>query len=245
MKTHLKDLIASSFYNLHHKIRRHDYTHYWLKGGRGSVKSSFVSLEIILGMMKNPKANAICLRKYGFYLKDSVHEQLIWAIEALGAKSKWRIGLSLLKLTYIPTGQVILFRGADNPKKSASIKVSKGYFAYGWYEKADEFVCIDEFEIINRSLLRGGEWFWVFYSFNPPKRDTFLADEIEEIVIDQERCPKAAREFVGYELDQDAYGNFKAKYPNKNNHAIDVVSYSVEDDMIGQLFIKPTRRNLW
>ena len=76
----MSDLIASSFYQLHRFVKSNRYTHYWLKGGRGSTKSSFISIEIILGIMQNPDTNAVAVRKVGLYLKDSVFEQLNWAI---------------------------------------------------------------------------------------------------------------------------------------------------------------------
>lgn len=87
----LTDLIAPSFYALHHDIKRGGHTHYWLKGGRGSTKSSFISVEIVLGIMSNPSANAVVVRKVGLYLKDSVYEQLVWAIEKLGVSHLWAI----------------------------------------------------------------------------------------------------------------------------------------------------------
>ena len=59
----------------------------------------------------------------------------------------------------------------------------------------------------------------------------FLADEVNEIIIDQQRCPNAAREFTGYELDQDKNGNFKGSYPDRDNHTIDAVRYALEDVM--------------
>ena len=43
----LKNLIAPAFYELHKDIKNDLHTHYFIKGGRGSTKSSFVSIEII------------------------------------------------------------------------------------------------------------------------------------------------------------------------------------------------------
>lgn len=402
----LTDIIAPSFYQLHHDIKNHKYTHYWLNGGRGSTKSTFVADEIITGMMRNPEYNAVCFRKVADTLKGSVYEQLLWVIDKLGVTDYWRANLSPLQLTYLPTGQKILFRGVDDPKKSKSIKIRKGYFAYVWYEELDEFDCMAFIDTINQSLLRGGEKFWVFYTYNPPKsannwvnyeakmprpdkvvhhstylsvppewlgpqfiaeaehakknnydkyqheylgeatgtggevfknvtlrkitaaelaifdnhkrgldwgfaadpfayivshydktrkrlyifhehfalsvsnrkaaeivkvenklnrrvicdssepksvsdlKDNnvnaigarkgpgsvergirFLAEDIDEIIIDPERCPNVAREFTTYELEKDRFGNFKSDYPDKNNHTIDAVRYSLEDEM--------------
>ena len=167
--TRLSNLIAPSFYQAHKDIKRDRYTHYWFKGGRGSTKSSFVSLEIILGMMQDPLANAVAIRKVGLYLYDSVYEQLVWAIDKLGVNHLWHQKKSPMELIYIPTGQRILFRGADKPKKLKSTKVSKGYIKYIWYEEVDEFQGQEEIDVINQSLLRGGETFQVFYSYNPPQ----------------------------------------------------------------------------
>ena len=163
----LSDIIAPSLWEVHRAVRSGKYTHYLLDGGRGSTKSSEISIEIISGMMKDPNANAVVIRKVGVYLKDSVFEQLIWAIEKLGVSRFWKIKLSPLMLMY--KGQKILFRGADKPQKLKSTKVSKGYIRYVWYEELDEFPCKEDVDKINQSLLRGGSKFDVFYSFNPPK----------------------------------------------------------------------------
>lgn len=165
----LSEVIAPSFYDLHKDIKQDKHTHYWLKGGRGSTKSSFVSEELITGIMRNSEANAVVIRKVGLYLKDSVYEQLLWAISKLGVERYWQEKLSPLELVYVPTGQRIIFRGADKPKKLKSTKVRKGYIRYVWYEEADEFGGMEEIRTINQSLLRGGATYTVFYTFNPPK----------------------------------------------------------------------------
>jgi PBSX family phage terminase large subunit len=304
----------------------------------------------------------------------------------------------------LPTGQKILFRGADKPKKIKSIKFSKGYCKFIWYEEVDEFAGMEEIRMINQSLMRGGSSFVVFYSYNPPKsannwvnaevqltredrlfhhsnyltvpkewlgeqfiveaehlkevkptsyeheylgmvtgtggevfdnvkirkisdeeiseftnikrgldfgyaidplaynvvhydrkkkrlyiyhelykvglsnhaayqhikeenknNDMVLADSaepksinelrqyglktrgvkkgpdsveygvkflqsLEQIIIDDVRCPETAREFLTYELDKDVNGNWKAGYPDKNNHSIDAVRYALNDE---------------
>ena len=401
MKVSLKERIAPSFYRLHQQVKRHDATHYWLKGGRGSTKSSFISIEIILGMMKGPKRNAVVFRKIGGTLRESVYEQLIWAIDVLGVADKWKARISPLSLSY--GKQRILFRGVDDPLKSKSIKLSHGYFAYIWFEELAEFPEMDTINTVLQSVMRGGTTFWCFYSYNPPESiqswvnyeaslerpdkivhhstyltvpsewlgapfiaeadhmkavneekyrhqylgevtgtggevfrnvtlrhitdaeidrfdriyrgldwgyaadplaymvvqydktrkrlyifhelyrvnmsnakaadyinkenpgkglvicDSaepksiddieergvraegavkgpgsvergirFLKDEIEEIIIDPDRCPNAAREFTQYELEKDKLGNFKSVYPDKNNHTIDAVRYALE-----------------
>ena len=179
----LSTAIAPSFAELHKSIKAQEFTHYWLAGGRGSTKSSFVSIEIILGMMKDPLANAMAIRKVGYYLKDSVYEQLMWAIEILGVEAYWESKVSPMELTYKPTGQKITFRGADKPKKIKSTKLRHGYFKYVWYEELDEFNNAEELRTINQSLMRGGEKFIIFYSYNPPKSQRSWVNT--EVLIDR------------------------------------------------------------
>lgn len=165
----LTDLIAPSFYDLHWDIKDGRHTHYKLKGGRGSTKSSFISIEIILGMMQDPNANAVCFRKVGNTLQESVYEQLLWAIDALQVNHLWHASLTPLRLTYKSTGQRIVFRGMDDPNKAKSIKVRKGYFKYIWLEERAEMDGEEDERKVLQSMMRGGSKFTVFYSWNPPK----------------------------------------------------------------------------
>lgn len=165
-KISVKQIIAPSFYHLHHQIKQHGATHYWLKGGRGSTKSSFISVEIILGMMQDPSRNAVVFRKVAGTLRESVYEQLIWAIDSLGVADRWQAHISPLSLSY--GKQRIIFRGVDDPLKSKSIKLSHGYFAYIWFEELAEFPEMDTINTVLQSVMRGGSIFWCFYSYNPP-----------------------------------------------------------------------------
>lgn len=173
----LTDIIAPSFYSVHWDILEGKHTYYDLYGGRGSTKSSFIGVEIPLGMMQDPLANAVVFRKYAVTLRESVYEQIQWGIDALGATDLWEAKVSPLSFVYKPTGQKILFRGLDKAKKTKSIKVAHGYFKYLWFEELDEFAGIEEIRTVQQSVLRGGEKFFVFKSFNPPITRTNWANQ--------------------------------------------------------------------
>lgn len=172
-KVKLTDIIAPAFYGLHDDVKNSRFTTFKLDGGRGSTKSTFVSVEVILGMMRDALegklTNAVAFRRYKANLHDSVYEQLVWAIDKLEVSHLWKSTVSPMRLTYIPTGQVILFRGADKVTKAKSIKVSKGYIKYLWIEELDEFEGPEKLRSVRQSVVRGGEEFTVFYSYNPPK----------------------------------------------------------------------------
>ncbi|MCC8160210.1 MAG: PBSX family phage terminase large subunit [Oscillospiraceae bacterium] len=203
----LDALIAPAFYEVHREID--NYTHFWLCGGRGSAKSSFASIEIILGMMKNPDANAVALRKVGAYLKDSVFAQLEWAVQKLGVADMWEIKPSVPEMIYKKTGQKILFRGADKVQKLKSTKVTNGYIRYIWYEELDEFYGMKEIRSINQSMMRGGEKFTVFYSYNPPANrrnwvNREAISEREDMLIHKSTYLDVPREWLGEQFFLEA-----------------------------------------
>mgnify|MGYP005822213411 CR=1 FL=1 len=166
----LSQILSPAFYQIHSDIQTGGHTHYFLAGGRGSGKSSFAATEIIFGMMKTENANAVALRRTAANLRDSVFQQLLWAMEILGVTQEWQWTVNPMEMTRKATGQKILFRGADDVRKMKSIRFGKGYCRYIWYEEADEFGGIEEIESINQSFMRGGDRFCVFYTYNPPEQ---------------------------------------------------------------------------
>lgn len=164
----LTDIISPAFYPVHWDILDGKHTYYDLYGGRGSTKSSFISVEIVLGMVEDPQANAVVFRKYGVTLRESVFEQIQWAIDELGMTDYWTSSVSPMQYVYKSTGQKIIFRGLDKAKKTKSIKTSRGYFKYLWFEELDEYAGAEEIRTVQQSVLRGGSKFVVFKSFNPP-----------------------------------------------------------------------------
>ncbi|MCL2545031.1 MAG: phage terminase large subunit [Clostridia bacterium] len=167
-KPPLSKLIAPAFRPVHTDVNRAAHAEYWLKGGRGSGKSSFVSLEIVTGLLRDPQANAIVYRKVAATLRESVYMQIAWAIDALGLACWFRSSLSPLEIKYQPTGQRILFRGAGDPAKSKSIKLLKGHFKYLWFEELTEFRGMEDIRTIKASVIRGGPAI-TFYTYNPPR----------------------------------------------------------------------------
>lgn len=164
----LTSLIAPPFYPVYHDIKRGGHAEYWLKGGRGSTKSSFISVEIILGLINDPEANAIIYRKVAATLRESVYAQMLWAIDKLGVAKYFKAKVSPMEITYSPTGQRILFRGADDPGKSKSIKLREGYFKFLWFEELSEFGGMEDIRTIKASVIRGGGQALTLASYNPP-----------------------------------------------------------------------------
>ena len=169
----VSEIIAQAFYPVHEDLRSGGHAEYWLSGGRGSGKSSFASLEILLGLMREPRAGAIIYRKVADTLRDSVYAQMLWAIDRLGLAGQWQARLSPMELVHRETGQRILFRGADDPQKSKGVRLRDGYFRFLWFEELSEFDGIDAIRTIKASILRAcGEGpnarTTVLCTYNPP-----------------------------------------------------------------------------
>lgn len=164
----LSKLIAPHFYSVHRAIKEHKYTHYDLAGGRGSTKSSFASIEVVLLIIRNPNTHAVVLRKVANTLRDSVYAQYIWAISMLNLEQYFICKVSPMEIIYKPTGQRILFRGLDDKAKIKSIKVSFGYIAIVHAEEKDQYAGREELRNVYQSVMRGGDKFWIFETYNPP-----------------------------------------------------------------------------
>jgi PBSX family phage terminase large subunit len=162
--------IAPVYIPLHEDIGSAAHQFYNLPGGRGSGKSSFVSLEIVSGIMndRTGETNAIVFRRTANTMRDSVYSQIAWAIDTLGVSQFWQGNVSPMCWTYRPTGAQITFRGLDDPGKIKSIKPRRGVYRYVWFEEFSELPGENFLRSVMQSVQRGGEGFLVFRSFNPP-----------------------------------------------------------------------------
>lgn len=139
-----------TFWNSRHRYRV-------LKGGRGSKKSTTASFWFPYNMMKywhqyGLKPHTLVIRRYYNTHKDSTYAQLKWAINHLGVAHLWKATKSPLELTYIPSGQKIMFRGLDDPQSITSITVEDGYLCWTWWEEAFQCTNEEDFNKIDLSI---------------------------------------------------------------------------------------------
>jgi len=178
------DLLAPQFLKAYRDIRDHQHTEYLFRGGRGSTKSTFVSSIILYLIKNNPGMHALAARQVANTLKDSVYSQFLWSISELGLENEFKCTLSPLEITYLPTGQKIYFRGADDPGKIKSIKPAFGYIGILWFEELDQFHGEEAIRKIEQSVIRGGDLAYIFKSFNPPRTAANWANKYAKIPKD-------------------------------------------------------------
>ena len=155
------------FWPVHQAIRRGEVTEVVAKGGRGSGKSSYLSMELVWQLLRHPDCHAVVLRKVGGTLRNSVYNQIVWASGSWGAR-----GISAARSARwsapICTGQKILFFGTDDPGKLKSLKLPFGAVGICWFEELDQFDGPEEVRSVEQSVFRGGSFTLAFKSFNPP-----------------------------------------------------------------------------
>lgn len=145
---HLPDVVGKgygSYWNFKGRYRV-------CKGSRASKKSTTTSMNMIYRIMKYPNSNGLVVRKTYRTLKDSCFSQLKWAIHRLGVEQYWRATVAPLELTYLPTGQKILFRGLDDPLKVASVTVDTGVLCFLWIEEGYEILRESDFNMLDESI---------------------------------------------------------------------------------------------
>ena len=180
-----------------------------LNGGRGSTKSSFVSLKIIETLRRNPEMHACVCRKVGGTMRDSVYAQIKWAIHELGQDARYTCKVSPMEITDKVTGQIIYFRGLDDETKIKSIKPPFGAIGILWVEEADQMDGAEQLRSVRQSVLRGGGDTYEFMSYNPPAAarnwmNRFVLEPHPNTIVHHSCYLDAPPEWLGDRFLQDA-----------------------------------------
>lgn len=172
-----------------------------LKGGRGSTKSSVISLQLVMDFLKDNNANVLVLRKVANTIELSVYEQIKWAIYMLHVDSLFEFKKSPYRIVDKRNGTAFYFSGVDDPQKLKSMIIAKGYVRYLWFEELAEFDSWQEVDTVRASFTRKnlppGAHVVTYYSYNPPKNPY---DWINEWVAQREGMPNW---FVDHSTYQD------------------------------------------
>ena len=200
-------VIGESFVKINRQIEPNKT--YVFEGGRGSTKSSFISLKIIELLKNNPNMHACIVRKVAGTLRDSVYAQMLWAINELGLNDEFENTVSPLEITYKKTKQKIYFRGCDDPIKLKGIKTTFGYVGILWKEEKDQLAGEAEERNVNQSVLRGGDKSYDFSSYNPPKSKSSWVNKAKEVpnenrVIHHSTYKTVDEEWLGQKFISDA-----------------------------------------
>ena len=173
-------LIGKDFFRPHMLIAREAQSEFWCEGGRGSLKSSWASIELVSHIERHPQEHAAAIMKRKDSLRDAAYAQVLWAVGALGLSGDYEATLSPLRIRKRSTGQTVFFAGCDDPDKSKGLKPPFGHIGFLWFEEADQFKGMAEIRTVRQSAARGGERTVVVYTYNPPRtRDNWANREAD------------------------------------------------------------------
>ena len=164
----ITDLINENFFSLWLA----EQSHIVAKGGRSSMKSSVISMKLVLDFLNDDNGNVVCLRKVGKYLSTSIYEQIKWAIYMLKVDNQFVFGKSPLIIKHKSTNTAFYFYGCDDPLKLKSAKIAKGHVMALWFEEAAEFAGVEDIDIVEDTFIRQeieGKEVKVYFSYNPPR----------------------------------------------------------------------------
>lgn len=170
-----------------------------LKGGRGSTKSSVISIQLVMDFLQDSQANVLVMRKVANTLELSVYEQIKWAIYMLHVDRLFEFKKSPYRIVDKRNGTAFYFSGVDDPQKLKSMIIAKGYVRWLWFEELAEFDSWKEVDMVRASFTRKplppGCHVVTYYSYNPPKNPY---DWINEWVTQREQLP-------GWYVDHSTY----------------------------------------
>ena len=162
-------VLGFEWVDVNRSIDEREYIQYDFKGGRGSLKSSYCGLKVVDLIMLNERFCGLCVRRVKDNLNDSSFAQVVWAIDELGLTEQFKCTKNPMEIKRKSTGQIIYFRGADEPGKIKSLRPPNDmHIAVMWVEEADQIHGADELRNMMQSAFRGGDEGILFRSYNTP-----------------------------------------------------------------------------
>lgn len=164
----LKNIIAPHFYSVFNS-KKSDQIY---KGGRGSTKTSMLSIKIDVFNLEYTNCNAIIIKRYQNTIRNSVFKEIKRALKRLGLYegTDYRATVSPFQIHINQTGNNIYFAGGDDYEKVKGFIDEDAPIKMLWFEELTEFDNQDQIDQIKATFSRGNDdWFTTLYSYNPPK----------------------------------------------------------------------------
>lgn len=164
----LSSQIAPSFF---HTFKSHK-THQIYKGGRGSTKTSMISLKIVYNCLNENNCSVVVLRKHQNQLRKSVYKEIKRACTRLGLIENvhYISTVSPMEIKFLQNGNVIYFAGGDDFETVKGTIDENKLIKIVWFEELTGWDNLEDIDQIVATFTRGNnDWFMALYSYNPPK----------------------------------------------------------------------------
>lgn len=152
-----------------------------IKGGRGSIKSNWISGVAYETIRQDNQAHVVFTRRFKTDLRGSVYNQFMKTVIRFNDLDNWTFTTSPMMAVYKPTGQCVMFVGADKPISLKSFNVPFGYVKLLVHEECDEMAGVEQMDNIEDTFLRSDTPALDVKIFNPPKsKNNFMNEYARE-----------------------------------------------------------------
>ena len=141
------------------------------KGARNTKKSYvIIGLEVLDKIISDSRRNVLILRQIGANNRYSTFSTLEMLIHLLEFDKFFKINGSNMTITYLPTGQQIIFAGMyPNPTRITSMRMARGYLTDVYVEEAFEIIDYEGWRKVDgtiRGKLPEGLFFQITFCLN-------------------------------------------------------------------------------
>jgi phage terminase large subunit len=146
--------------------------HQIYKGGRGSTKTSMISLKIVYNCLNESNCSVVILRKHQNQLRKSVYKEIKRACTRMGLVENihYISTVSPMEIKFSQNGNTIYFAGGDDFETVKGTIDENKLIKIVWFEELTGWDNSEDIDQIVATFTRGNnDWFMALYSYNPPK----------------------------------------------------------------------------
>ena len=173
---------------MHEALETGKWREFILKGGRGSIKSNFISGFAKEVIKNDPKAHVVFTRRYKTDLRGSVFNQFQKTVIRDEEDDEWEFTTSPMMAKYKKTGQCVIFVGCDKPQSLKSYNLTFGHIKLIVNEEADEMAGIEQIDNVEDTFLRADTNSISVKIFNPPKSANNWMNKYTVDAPSREKC---------------------------------------------------------
>lgn len=134
-------LVPPAYWDVWRDIMQGGHSTYEARGGRGGLKTSMFTLAAVMLMLNDPKMCGVGFRQVSATIRDSIMAAFISSIRRLGVEHDFTWTFNPMEITRKSTGQVVMFRGLDDPEKTKSLQLRDPdmYIGFAVWEEFNQF----------------------------------------------------------------------------------------------------------
>lgn len=212
------------------------------KGGRNTKKSwDLIGYEILDKILSDARRNVLILRETNASHKTTTFSTLMRIINnpdinnpEISFSRYFRVSKSDLTITYIPTGQVILFRGMDDPQKLQGIQVITGFLTDVYVEETFEIKDYDKWRVVDGSIrgnLPEGLFFQITFLMNAWDQGHWIYDKFYKGRLEDDVAYLETHPFQDYRNDDIIIERGRGLYLCTNNYKVNEFRDSIVDEV--------------